>query len=221
MDYQTLIIFLLFAIGLALIVAEIFIPSGGFIAILSILSFVASVVYAHRVWWESNRDAFWIFCGSTLALIPATVVGTLWLLSRTRLGNGVLLEGPSSEEVDPYAADADERAKLIGQIGQSVTLMTPGGLVSVNGERYHAVTQDGMLDPGQPVVVVAIQGNRMFVRRHQPEYGESIDQDTSSTKTTANDKTVNGHKAATNEDTTADTDRRPSEHSLDFEIPET
>ena len=222
MDYQTLIVFLLFAVGLALIVAEIFIPSGGFITVLSLLSLVASVVYAHRVWWTTDRDAFWMFCGSTLVLIPATVVGTLWVLSRTRLGNHVLLEGPSQDEVDPYAADADERQKLIGQIGRTTTLMAPGGLVDVNGERYHAVTEGGMLDPDQTVRVIAVQGPRILVRPHSADELESRKPTKSMpTKTIADEPTVNGTAFNAPENTENQAkDRQPSEHSLDFEIPE-
>ncbi len=222
MDYQTLIVFLLFAVGLALIVAEIFIPSGGFITVLSLLSLVASVVYAHRVWWTSNRDVFWIFCGSTLILIPATVVGTLWVLSKTRLGNHVLLEGPSRDEVDPYAADADERKKLIGQIGRVATLMAPGGLVEVNGERYHAVTEGGMVDPDQPVQVLAIQGNRILVRQLSADELESRQPgDPTPSQTVADQPTVNGTTFDTPEESeTQVADRQRTEHSLDFEIPD-
>lgn len=217
MDYQTLIIFVLFAVGLALIVAEIFIPSGGFIAILSILSFVASVVYAHRVWWASNRDAFWIFCGSTLVLIPVTVVGTFWVLSRTRLGNHVLLEGPSQDEVDPYAADADKRMRLIGQVGEAVTLMAPGGLVAVDGERYHAVAQGGMIDPGEPVLVIAVQGHRVMVRQQLPEEIEARTTESTLDDSPDNNGTELGVSDRLNNQLA---ERQPPEHSLDFDIPD-
>jgi membrane-bound serine protease (ClpP class) len=164
MEFSALLAFFLLATGLALIVAEVFIPSGGVIATLATVCFGFAGWYAYSTWWESSPPKFWAFMAAELALIPGTAATTLWLLSRTRLGNRVLLEGPKREEVDPYHRDAEKRNALIGQLGRAVTLMAPGGLVEVGGERHHAVAEGVMLEPGERIKVVAVRGNRLVVR---------------------------------------------------------
>jgi membrane-bound serine protease (ClpP class) len=152
------------AAGLILLIAEVFIPSGGVIAALATVCFGFAGWYAYSAWWDSSQPKFWAFTALGLTLIPATAAATLWMLSRTRLGNRVLLEGPTREEVDPYARDAEKRSALVGQLGRAVTLMATGGLVDVGGERHHAIAEGVMLEPGQTVKVVAVRGNRIVVR---------------------------------------------------------
>ena len=52
--------------------------------------------------------------------------------------------------------------------GKTLTLMAPGGLVIVEGQRLHAETEGQMLDPQQPIKIIAVRGNRVVVRPHEP-----------------------------------------------------
>jgi membrane-bound serine protease (ClpP class) len=45
-----------------------------------------------------------------------------------------------------------------------LTLLTPGGLVNVNGERLHCVSEGVMVPPGTTVEVVEVRGTRVLVR---------------------------------------------------------
>lgn len=233
MEFSVLLAFFLLATGLALIVAEVFIPSGGVITALATVCFGFAGYYAYSAWWDSSQPKFWAFTGSALALIPATAALTLWMLSRTRLGNRVLLEAPKREEVDPYARDAEKRSALVGQLGRAVTLMAPGGLVDVGGERHHAVAEGVMLEPGQAVKVVAVRGNRIVVRTAivVSDEDETRDQRKPSPEATAHHGNGEHHpKPNSNGDTAHGTARDPRPHAelptepgtspLDFEIPE-
>ncbi len=168
MDYSVVFAFVLLAMGLALIVAELFLPSGGVISILCAVCLGASIYCAYDAWWEDSPPAFWWFVGSIVGLIPMTVGGALFLLSRTRLGSRVFLDAPKLEEVTPYSHEAEQRKQLIGKVGKTLTLMAPGGLVVVDGQRLHAETEGQMLDPQQPVKIIAVRGNRVVVRSHEP-----------------------------------------------------
>jgi membrane-bound serine protease (ClpP class) len=53
---------------------------------------------------------------------------------------------------------------LIGRAGAAETALDPEGWVLVQGERWRA-TADGRLAPGEPVVVVAMEGLRLRVRK--------------------------------------------------------
>ena len=56
MDYVSLA-FLLAVLGFALIIAELFVPSGGLITVGCIVCFVSSIWFAYRGWWSTSPQA--------------------------------------------------------------------------------------------------------------------------------------------------------------------
>ena len=164
MGYESLVAFGLLILGLALIVAEICIPSGGLITIFSICCFLASGWFAWQAWWLESPGMWWSYVAGVVVLIPATLGLALFILPRTSIGKRILLEAPSLEEVTPYQREQQRLAQLVGKAGKTLTLLNPGGLVLVEGERMHAETRGLLLDPGEPVKVIAVKGNRIVVQ---------------------------------------------------------
>lgn len=155
-------------LGFALIVAEFFVPSGGVIALSCAGSFVASVVCAHSAWYQSSPKLFWTFTLGLGVLIPSFLVFFLRTLERTSLGNNLLLPKTDPKDVTPYQAEAEILDRLIGRIGTTVTPMNLGGMVRVENERLHAISEGFMLPVGEPVEVIGVQGNRIVVKRANP-----------------------------------------------------
>jgi membrane-bound serine protease (ClpP class) len=214
MDYTVVFALSMLTVGQALIVAELFIPSGGRFSVLSVICIRVSIYTAHEAWFAEYPNRFWWFLGSIVGLIPATAGCALFLLSRTRLGSRVFLEAPKLEDVTPYSQESEVRKQLVGKLGKTLTLMAPGGLVVIEGQRMHAETEGQMLDPEQPIRIISIKANRVVVRPYEPKAGTN--------GTAAAKKT-----ARTEEPRLADEDRQlpppvsePAEVPLDFEIPE-
>jgi len=155
---------LLLGLGLMFLMAEIFLPSGGILAITTFVLLVMALLSAWAAWGQSNPMAWWAFLAATLFLVPTTMAFAFQLLPRTRFGKRILLEAPTSEEVTPYAAETAHLESLRGQIGVTASLLNPGGLVTIAGERLHAVSEGLMLDAGTPVEIVAVRGTRVVVR---------------------------------------------------------
>ena len=164
MDYAGVAALLLLVIGLALLIAEVFIPSGGVIMITAITCLAGSVWFAWSAWWESYRTFWWAYILSLLLLVPLALAGAFYIFPRTSWGRRVLLEGPSLTEVTGYAREEEELTGLIGRRGKTITMLNPGGLVLVEGKRYHAESQGMLLDPGEEVEVIARKANRIVVR---------------------------------------------------------
>lgn len=219
MDYSIVFALSILAVGLALIVAEMFIPSGGVISLLSIICIGVSIYTVYEAWWADYPNRFWWYIASIVGLIPLTAGGALYLLARTRLGSRVLLEAPKLEEVTPYSHEQEERKQLIGKQGKTLTQMAPGGLVIVDGHRWHAETEGQMLDPGEPVQIIAFKGNRVVVRPFDPKAPEPslsegngpAEQPHAEQKPRAQPKPKSDLAQTTGETSTA---------PLDFEIPE-
>ena len=155
---------LLLAAALAVLVVEVFVPSGGLLALVTLGTLGASIFFAWREWWGTDPAAFAIYVGSVVILLPGTLVGAFTLMSRTNWGRGMLQEPPSLDEVDSYTEEQAELRALVGKRGETLTMLAPGGMVRVGTARVHSETRGMMLDPGQPVEVVAVKGNRVVVR---------------------------------------------------------
>ncbi|HVJ87769.1 MAG TPA: NfeD family protein [Caulifigura sp.] len=164
MDYVSLA-FLLAVLGFALIIAELFIPSGGLITVGCIVCFVASIWFAYRGWWESSQGIFWTFSSSLLVGIPIFLLGLLRLIETTRLGDRILLAAPKAEEVVPHQAEQDRLEKLVGKKGRTLSMLNPGGMVMIDGQRQHAFSEGIMIDPNEWVEVLEARGLRLLVRR--------------------------------------------------------
>lgn len=163
MNYEALAL-LLMVVGLALIVAEVFLPSGGLILVMCVVSFAASVWFAYKAWWGVSQGYFWIFIGALIVLIPGSVIGLFRFLESSSFGNRVLLGAPTADEVVPYQAEIMRLGKLVGKRGEALTLMTPGGMVLVEGERLHAISEGTVIEPHEAIEVVAVRGTRVVVR---------------------------------------------------------
>ena len=162
MDHATLAILMLF-VGLVLVIAEFFIPSGGLIAILATVCLAVAIWAAYEAWWETNRSVWWSFLLTVVLLTPLSIGGAFFLIQRTSLGNHVLLRAPSLDEVTPYSAEEERLRATLGKRGKTVSLLNPGGMVSIDGERFHCECPGMLIEAGNDVEVTDVKGNRLVV----------------------------------------------------------
>jgi len=164
MESSSYLSLMLLAIGLALLIAEIFIPSGGIILFVSLLCLGGSVWFAWDAWWASNRSYWWMYLASLVVLLPTTVCIAFYIFPKTPIGKRILLEAPPLAELTPYAEEETHFRGFIGRQGKTLTLLMPGGMVLVEDERVHCESEGMSIEPGETVDVVAVKGNRLVVR---------------------------------------------------------
>lgn len=155
---------ILLVVCLALLAVEVFIPSGGLILVTALASLAGSIWLGWRAWSETP-PVFWLFIATIIVLVPTAIGVTLYWFPRTEMGKRMLLDGPSLDEVTGYTEETNRLSALIGKQGKSLTLMNPGGLVLVDGERHHSESVGLLIEPGEPIEVVGISGTRIVVRR--------------------------------------------------------
>jgi membrane-bound ClpP family serine protease len=151
------------SLAIILIAAEIFLPSGGLISILMIISYVSAIYCAYMAWWEPNPVLFWGFSGFSVVAIPTTLFLAFVWLEKSAWGKRILLEAPTSDEVTPFAADELRLKKFIGEKTTTLTPLSPGGMISINGDRIHCYSQGMMIDANQLVKVIGVAGSRLIV----------------------------------------------------------
>ena len=148
MDSNAIFAVLLLIVGLAILMAEIFIPSGGLLGVITFLSLVVSLIFAYRAWGGSHPGIFYAFCVLLLLLIPIVIGTGFSILPHTAVGKKVILEAPDAETLTPYLAESRHLEQLVGEFGTALTMLNPGGLVRVLGERLHATSAGFAIEPG-------------------------------------------------------------------------
>jgi membrane-bound ClpP family serine protease len=152
---------LLLLVGLALIMTEVFIPSGG---VLGVLSFTAVVAAIAMAFLQGGALPGLLFLLAALIAVPTILAVAFQWLPDTAIGKRLLAAVPSAEEVLP---DDDERRalrELVGKVGRAQTSMLPSGAVQIDGRTIDAVSEGMPIEPGQPVRVVDVHGTRVTVR---------------------------------------------------------
>lgn len=164
MDTNAVFAILLLIVGLGILTAEIFVPSGGLLGLITFLTLIVSLIFAYRAWGTSHPNFFGVFCVMILLLVPTVVILGFYMLPRTSFGKKILLDAPEEQDLVPFSQEAQRYERLIGRFGTALTLLNPGGLVNVDGERLHALSEGLSVDPGTSVEVVDVQGTSIIVR---------------------------------------------------------
>ncbi len=143
--------------GVAVITAEIILPSGG------ILSIVALGVFGYSlfiVFSEISKTIGFAFVAADLVLIPVLVIVGLKLLARSP----VTLRKTLSRE-EGVSSQPPELESYMGTQGTAVTDLRPAGTAVINGKRVDVVTRGEYLENGAAIRVTAVTGNQIIVRK--------------------------------------------------------
>jgi len=155
------VVLLLAVVGLALIVAEVFLVSFGLISILAGLALLGAVFLAFQV---STGFGFAMLVGEAVAA-PVVLMLSLKLLPRTRLGRDLILAAPEPASPGGGAADQENLAQLLHQTGVTISPLRPAGFARIAGRKIDVVTRGEMLDTNQTIQVIEVAGNRVVVAR--------------------------------------------------------
>jgi len=146
---------LLQVIGIMVIIAEIFIPSLGVLAViaLALLSYSLYIVFT-----SISTTAGVIFTGLDIIIVPLIVVLGIKILAKSPLAlkrklskqNGVVSQ---KEKLETY----------INMKGTAVTDLRPAGMAQINSQRVDVVTDGEYIEADTPVIVTGVAGNRIVV----------------------------------------------------------
>lgn len=151
---------ILMLVGVSLAVLEIFVPSGGVIGFLSIVSVLSAIALAfYRGPWYGLS-----FLGTAVLALPAVLIAALHYWPETAMGRRLLLEVPTSDDVMPEDDQRRLLKMLVGRIGQAKSLMLPSGAISIDGHNIDAVSEGMAIEKGQWVQVIEVRGTRVVVR---------------------------------------------------------
>lgn len=174
----------LFVFGLVLMAVEVFvIPGFGVFGLMGGAAIVCSLVLASQTFVipgssEEFEQFSWSLGTLSSSIIVVVVAGILlshFLPRIPGLRNLILApqhESGAGPQLNPALAGDRSRTAaieqdvgLIGQLGEAFTTLRPAGRARINGRLVDVVAEGAFLDPGTPVEVVDVSGNRVIVRR--------------------------------------------------------
>jgi membrane-bound serine protease (ClpP class) len=105
--------------------------------------------------------------------LPAVGGILLHLWPRTPFGRRMFLPPADPNETIASFPVMQELEALRGRFGRSLSALRPAGVVDFEGRRVDALTEGMMVEPGQWVRCVDVQGGKVIVRAvDKPNLGE-------------------------------------------------
>jgi len=142
-----------------LIVAEVFIPSGGLISVLAIICVLGGIITCFQI----NTLVGFIGIIAALIMIPGALYLTYRILPQTRFGKSVTLAPPERKEGDAIP-DTSVLKEMLGEIGIVISPLRPVGMCNFSGQRLECVAESGYVDKGKKVKVIKIESTQLTVR---------------------------------------------------------
>ncbi|MGE4588209.1 MAG: NfeD family protein [Acidaminococcaceae bacterium] len=152
----------LFIVGMGLLVLEIFIPGFGIFGIAGILSILASFYYvlggnaAALNWLAVSIVAALAIFALIIKYLPSNPAWNLFVLKNKQ------------ENSKGYSGTPD-MSDCSGKSGTAVTMLRPAGIALIDGVRIDVVTFGEYIDVGTKIIVVKVEGNKVFVRSKQEQ----------------------------------------------------
>ena len=151
-------VFLYFACA-ALVVAEVFVPSGGLISVCAL----ACLIGGAMIFFHHSNTAGWVGIVVAIIMIPSVLVIAYKMFPKTQFGKSVTLT-PSKRRQGDAIPDTPELKQMLGTVGLVVTPLRPVGMCDFSGQRVECVAESGYVDKGQKVKVIHVEGTQLTVR---------------------------------------------------------
>jgi membrane-bound serine protease (ClpP class) len=160
--------FIFIGIAFVLFFVELFVPSGGLLALIGALSVIASLIafYMHDANTGLVATGIYIVFGPVLVWIAFKIWVASPLAKRMVLG-GIVEEDRDEAKQRSRTRTKERNAeleKLVGESGTAITVLRPVGVALINGERLDAMAETGSIDAGTKITVVCVYDNQIKVR---------------------------------------------------------
>lgn len=151
-------VFLYFACA-ALLVIEVFVPSGGLISVCALGCLIGGLM----IFFDASYMVGWIGIVVALVMIPTVLVIAYRMFPSTKFGKAVTLDPPDRQKGDAIP-DTDKLEQMLGAEGAVTSPLRPVGMCDFSGQRLECVAESGYVDNGKKVKVIHVEGSQLTVR---------------------------------------------------------
>jgi len=139
---------------------ELFVPTGGLLAILCVISAISSVVlgFAHHPTLGMSLLALYSVAA------PFMLMFGLRMATRSPMGRRMVLTAEDPARTGAGIPDQTTALPAVGTVGEAITPLRPAGFVRIDGRRIDASAESDLIDAGTPVEVVSVRDGQVRVR---------------------------------------------------------
>lgn len=148
--------FLLWLIGLILILLEFYLPGAILGIIGAICLFISVIQFASQS--QSLIASFFYLIG-VLVSVALLIRYALWRIRHAKPERSIY---SNAHQTGYVASKFDKNA--IGKMGIVVSDLKPGGYIVIEGKQHQAISQSGYLVKGSEVVVISGQEESLIVK---------------------------------------------------------
>jgi membrane-bound ClpP family serine protease len=150
---------LLYVLFVVLLVAEVFVPSGGLISVCA----VACLIAGTYIFFKHSTVAGVAGVIFGVIMIPSVLTYAYKVFPHTRFGKSVTLAPPERQQGDAVP-DTPELKELLGVVGVVLTPLRPVGMCDFAGRRVECVAESGYVNKNKKVEVINVESTQLTVR---------------------------------------------------------
>lgn len=168
MDSLTLA-YVLIAVGMLLLAAELFIPSGGILFVVSVCAIAGGIMMV----FQEDTSMGWATLIGVFILVPLLGGILFHYWPKTPMGKRFFLAGPDEDATVATMPTVMELEQFRGKVGRALSSLRPSGVVDFDGRRIDSITEGMMVDPGQWVRCIDVRSGKVIVRPvDRPDLGK-------------------------------------------------
>ena len=148
-------------VGVALLVAEMFLPSFGVCSILGVISMIVGVIF------RIVDGASFFQAAILVVIVLLIIIGAVILI--IKLSDKGKTKTPLFQSSTAIPTDYGQKdyVKLVGKKGTITSQCKPVGKAEIEGKTYEVMAKDGFLIQGEQIVVNEVSGDEIFVTKVQ------------------------------------------------------
>jgi membrane-bound serine protease (ClpP class) len=151
---------LLIALGFVLLVAELFLPTGGVLFVLAVASLVVGVAMTYY----QSPAVFITTLIVVIVLTPLLLGLAFYYWPKTPMGKRFFLSGTDEDATLASTPVNLELEQLRGHYGRAISALRPAGVVDFDGRRVDTISEGLLIEAGQWVRCVDVQAGKVIVR---------------------------------------------------------
>lgn len=142
-------------IGILLLIIEAFVPGFGIFGAGGVIAMGASIFFS-----VPSTELAWSYLMWTALAFMVALFGVVRAVSKRGLGKALTLE----DTAKTWSSGRSELLALVGQQGQTLTVLRPAGTAEFGDQRLDVVAEGGFVPAGQKVKIIRVEGTRVVVR---------------------------------------------------------
>ncbi|MDH5717338.1 MAG: nodulation protein NfeD [Spirochaetia bacterium] len=152
----------LFALGILLLLLEVFvIPGFGIAGLTGAICILGSILWSYGI--DNFEEGLWVTAFALTGTIALTALLAKYLPAIAKKNTSFFLNETLNK--DPEEMGERKLKKLLNKEGVSETVLRPSGIIKVEGKKIDAVSAGDFIEQGQRVKIITVEGHRVVVEK--------------------------------------------------------